>query len=445
LPKRGDDFRRLTLPTPAEWAAWKQGHPREEQIAYLCQRLRIMNCYQYGQPSDVDLFDTQYREPTGLDDSAAYPLDRGETHVINPLIEMLGVEADEDAEIEGNPGMSLTIRDVSALAPFLREDWMILSVGYWRTHHPSRTLITTRELMEWVLREATGRDMLDAREWKKLSQDGIDEKVRAMVAWAEERKEWKDEELLIEFLQEQQTAGGSWYDVEVEASKLVELAEKRGFPFIAHWLTHEKTHDHQKSYILRLMRKLDATRAKSHAERFLHHEDPDLQIEAGRILVHAEEVERGAAAVGDALSRVSYANISDPGLTRAVKFLIAEDRPECWAALRRLFDGIGTITISNFDPIVACRALEERGDPVGLIYYRKLLDNRETGIPNMVGWGRQIAHMFSDRLIEGYAPKDAGAQTIKEQTGSETEERLQAVKGWLDARIAAVKVDPARD
>lgn len=46
LPKRKEDFRELTLPSPEKWEEWRVTHSREEQIRFLCQRLRLLNCYQ---------------------------------------------------------------------------------------------------------------------------------------------------------------------------------------------------------------------------------------------------------------------------------------------------------------------------------------------------------------------------------------------------------------
>ena len=59
------------------------------------------------------------------------------------------------------------------------------------------------------------------------------------------------------------------------------------------------------------------------------------------------------------------------------------------------------------------------------------------GIPGKVGWGDRtvVAHMFADRLIDGYAPHDESAAAIRRSTKPETEERLAAVIRWLEARI----------
>ena len=45
LPRRRDDFQQLKLPTAAEWTEVKAKLSRAEQIDYLCQRLRLLNCF----------------------------------------------------------------------------------------------------------------------------------------------------------------------------------------------------------------------------------------------------------------------------------------------------------------------------------------------------------------------------------------------------------------
>ena len=63
---------------------------RAEQIDYLCGRLRLLNCFQLGQPGGWVPGETQYAEPCGLSDDAAWGLRHGKTEVINPYSELTG-------------------------------------------------------------------------------------------------------------------------------------------------------------------------------------------------------------------------------------------------------------------------------------------------------------------------------------------------------------------
>ncbi len=448
LPKRRDDFHVLTLPTRGDWEAWRAKHNREEQIEFLCKRLRLMNCYQYGQPADVELFDHQYAEPCGLGIEASASLFQGKTKVINPLEELLGNpephsdEEDENGEevkLPPVPGMKLGIRDVPVIARFLRDDHLILSVGYWREFHPSRTLIGTRELLAWVLRKAAKRELVDEREWGKLDEAQIAGRIDAMVAWATERSDKSGTELLLESLSDLAKGGKPWHKASNAAHELAKLGERRAFPLIVRWLKHPETDDYEVEEILPLLEQLDASQAKDHALSYLGHKRLGLRLHAAMILLKSGDAERALPVIGKAFSEANYSNTTGEELDTFAATLMKVDSPKAWAAVAMLFDDIGIATLDDFDSAVCCRALEAHGNPAGLKYFRALLDNRDTGIPNMVSWGRPIAHKFGDKLLEGYAASDEAAKRILVDTKPDSEERLVASKTWLNGRLGKLK------
>jgi hypothetical protein len=122
LPKRLDDFKTLILPTPEEWKTTTAALPREKQVEYLVSRLRLLNCFQLGQPGDVDYRDEQYREP-GHRWSGEKP---AAMEVINPYNELRRLR--------------LLPADLLVLAPYLKDDNYLPTYSYWRDFHPSRTL-----------------------------------------------------------------------------------------------------------------------------------------------------------------------------------------------------------------------------------------------------------------------------------------------------------------
>lgn len=151
LPKRADDFKALTLPTPAEWAKLKDKLSRGEQIDYLCVRLRLLNVYQWGQPGGISYTQTQWPTPQGLSADAAWGGSYREDldgALINPYTELTGETGWGHPKGEPEPvGMKLTVDDIPRLADHLREDWHILAVSFWRDFHPDRSLHTTREII----------------------------------------------------------------------------------------------------------------------------------------------------------------------------------------------------------------------------------------------------------------------------------------------------------
>ena len=448
LPMRRDDFRGLRLPTRAEWEAWRAKHGREDQIRYLCERLRLMNCYQDGQPSDVELFDHQYAEPCGLSTEASQSLFRGKTKVINPLEELLGNpepvsddvdEVGEEIKLPPIPGMNLGIRDIPVIAPFLHEDQLILSVEYWREFHPSRTVIGTRELLAWILDVASKRELVDEREWKTLNKKQIAHNIEAMIQWATERADMSETDLLLDALSDLKAGGDRWTRARSAAKELVELGERRAFPLIVHWLKHPETGNYELIRILPLLGQLDAAQAKDHAIAYLDHSELKVSLEAAMIFLKAGDEERALPYIGKSFSKANYSNISADDLEIHVAAVTRLNTPQAWDALALLFDDIGIATLVDFDSVACCRALESHGRPEGLSFYLSLLDNRETGIPLMVGWGRPIAHMFGEKLLDGYVAHDPAAKKILAATKADSEERLAATKAWLDARAGDLK------
>lgn len=444
LPGRLDDFRALTLPPRPEWEEWREDRSREEQIAFLCQRLRLLNCYQYGQPSDIELFETQYAEPSGLSLDAAQGGFGGKTKVINPLVELLGnMEVEEEDEDDGEeklvrvPGMQIGIGDVEAIAPYLKDNHLILTVGYWRSFHPSRTLTDTREILAWVLEKAAKRELLDHREWAQLDEAEIVRRIDGIVAWAKERGGMGEVDLLLEALQDLADRGASWHEAWRVADELVERREQSAVPRIARWLTMEGIADYHIKDILSMLRKIDADQAKDLAPAYLESEHLGTRMAAALILLEAGDPDRALPVIGDVFAEADYSNMSEEDLRESTGIVAEANSPQAWETIARLFDDIGIAT-SSFDNVPLCRQLEARGNPAGLKHYRSLLDNRETSIPMRVGWGRPIAFMFGDKLLEGYADHDPAAKKILADTLIDSEERLAATKAWLDGRLKAL-------
>src|SRR5207248_2306173 len=51
--RRGEDFKTLALPTTRQWPQIRAAMTRDKQIEFLGQRLRLLNCFQWGQPGGV--------------------------------------------------------------------------------------------------------------------------------------------------------------------------------------------------------------------------------------------------------------------------------------------------------------------------------------------------------------------------------------------------------
>ena len=133
MSKRQGDFKTLKLPTPTEWADLKKKLNRQEQIRFLCERMRLLNCFQMDQPGGYSIREKQFAEPCGISRDACWGLGQGTTHVINPYVELIGGKEGYgwgDEKQQNSKGMELKVGDIEILAPYLREDWHLLCVSF---------------------------------------------------------------------------------------------------------------------------------------------------------------------------------------------------------------------------------------------------------------------------------------------------------------------------
>ena len=190
--------------------------------------------------------------------------------MINPLEELVGnpeplaVEPDENGDdviLPPIPGMKLGIRDVPVIAPFLCDDHLILGVEYWREFHPSRTTIGTRELFRGLLRSAAKRELADEREWEELDEAEISKRIDGIIAWAEERADQSEVELMLEVLGDLWDGSEAWHKASGVATELAELGNQEALPLIARWLKYPDTEEYEVERIPALLEQIDVARA----------------------------------------------------------------------------------------------------------------------------------------------------------------------------------------
>lgn len=191
-----NDFTKFRLPTRARWAELKMTMTRDEQIDFLCQRMRLLNCFQWGQPGGYDPAQQQYAEPCGLGEDAAWGGGRGKTEVINPLTELTGRLDWRTGGKRKLRGLRLTIKDIPRISKYLREDYFALIVSFWRDFAPDRYLTRTRELFAGIINEIAHEDICSVRGWDQLPPAEIDKEIERINKWADENqhKVFEDEE-----------------------------------------------------------------------------------------------------------------------------------------------------------------------------------------------------------------------------------------------------------
>ena len=175
LAKRGDDFKAFRLPTPAEWTELKKKLNRQQQIEYLAARLRLLNCFQWGQPGGVDYNDPQTAKPgwrlaeDQMRQRWSNPYVRHSSPVVNPYVELCE--------------MGIQVAELPVLVPFLADENFMLTYSYWRTFHPNRTLHRVNWAVANLVDGAAKRNLAQLRTFTALDEQGRRKHLDAILDW----------------------------------------------------------------------------------------------------------------------------------------------------------------------------------------------------------------------------------------------------------------------
>jgi hypothetical protein len=239
LPRRRDDFKTLRLPTPAEWAAQRKTMSRREQIDFLCRRLRLLNCFQGGQPGGPMYDEPQYAEPCGITPDAAWGLNQGKTELINPLSELVGpLYAGQRAP--RTEGLRVTVEDIPALAAHLREDWYQLTVSFWRDFAPGRTLERTRSELVFIINHIAGHELCDAEKLNTMTDKQLDAEILRLSRWAEANRGKDETALLLQHLEDALKSGTPWFRLNHQVARLAELKAKAAVPLLFRFVEEDR-------------------------------------------------------------------------------------------------------------------------------------------------------------------------------------------------------------
>jgi hypothetical protein len=193
IPRRRADFKGRVLPTPEEWKLLSTTMSRPHRIQFLCDRMRLLNCFQLGQPDTVDITLPQYSEPLGMSRNAAWRmsdpeglraghLHTGQGTVINPYVELTGKQSELARRVSPPTApITLTVADILLIAPYLKEDWYILAVGFARDFMPERYLLSTRRIFCDILDDLVGRKLCDPDALSRMNAAELDRYVQKIV------------------------------------------------------------------------------------------------------------------------------------------------------------------------------------------------------------------------------------------------------------------------
>jgi hypothetical protein len=440
MSKRQDDFKKLKLPTPEQWASLKQQLSRPEQIVYLAQRLRLLNCFQMGQPGGYSIRETQYAEPCGLSSNAAWGLDLGEIKVINPYVELVGGHEGfvQDDEKKPFKGLALTVADIPHLAPFLNEDWHLLCVSFWRDFSPERHLDTTRPLFAQIINGLAKKDLCAAFEAEHLTPVESRNEIQRIVDWAQKNASKSEGTLLLEGVEAEWQPGKiDWYGCKDRLSRLVELNDKRALPVLHSHLDDPRSRDHDLPWILSFGRQLDAESFKTKAEKFLNDKDLGVQQQAALLLYATGERKRSHEAFARVLEKGDIGIRRELPTSEMLDVLVKEGTPDARRVIDRLLANPRMLDLGD-ERALLLRILAAADLPEGYQFYLPLLAIKGNSIPggSQYGEGTVVGEVIANEIVEDFAPNDPEIIRIKKKF-PKPGDQIAPLTEWLKAKAKA--------
>lgn len=435
LPRREGDFVKLKLPTPAKWAEQKKKLTRSQQIDFLCERMRLLNCFQMGQPGGYSPDEKQYAEPCGIASDASWGLDRGKTEVINPLTELVGPVNGFDESKPRPRGLELTLKDVPLLSKYLRDDWYMLIVSFWRNFHPNRNLSSTRSQFAEIINGFAHKDICKTDNWGQLTPMEIDKEIDRINRWAKANADKKPVELEWDALTEEMAAGAEWNAISGRVESLLQQKQTKAYDVMRQFLENAKTDTWSRSYILQEYLHHDVTRAKNLAPKYLDSKERSLRFFAALIVFRTGEKTKARTILGNELASREV----DGWAAKAVEALLQDGSAESKQQVVRLFanrhlrherDGVRSGILRQ----CAAAGLKEPYD-----FYLPLLDINKEELPVLDEKGETsgtsyfqptVAEAFAEEIVKQFAEMDAKVQAIAKKF-PKTSDQIPHLKAWL--------------
>jgi hypothetical protein len=442
MPKRQDDFKKLTLPPPEQWAGLKKKLSRPQQIVYLAERLRLLNCFQMGQPGGYSIREAQYAEPCGLSRDAAWGMGLGKTKVINPYVELVGGnEGDfEDAAKKSFKGLELTVADIPHLAPFLLEDWHILCVSFWRDFSAERDLDTTRPLVADLINSLAKKDICSALEAERMTPVERHKEIQRVIDWARKNARKSEGTLLLEGLEAEWKPGKvPWNWLKSRLSRLVELKEKRALPLLHRHLDDSKSRPDDLPWILSFGRQLDAESFKKKAEELLNDNDLGVQQQAALLLHATGERKRSHEAFARVLEKGDIGFTRELPTSEVLDVLVKEGTPEARQVIGRLTANRRMLDLGD-ERAQLLRILAAANLPAGYRFYSTLLAIKGKSIPggSQFAEGAVVGEIIAREIIEEFAPDDPEIVRIKKMF-PKPGDQIAPLQEWLKAKAKALE------
>ena len=334
--------------------------------------------------------------------------------------------------------MKLTLKDVPQLSNYLRDDWFIPTVTFWRDFHPARELHSTRPLFAHIINQLAGKDLCEIDRWRKLKPAQIEEEIERIARWSKENAEKTPLELEWIGLEELVAKGAKWLKVNDRVERLLKQKQPKAFDVTKRFLQDEETSAWDKWRILEVYRKqIDP----EWAAKDLEHKSDAVRICAAVVVFRSDKSAKAREILGDALEKRGL----EWWTGTAVETLLAEGSPEARRHVARLFayKDLHLQKALLITPVFRGDIMRKCAD-AGMVepyqYYLKQLDNNDlvpTGPGNPAPGKLTWAELHVAEIWREFGSGDA---TVKEITSKfrTNAERLPEMKKWLQGRIAKI-------
>lgn len=426
LPKRLDDFKTFTLPTPDEWKKLKAKLSREEQIDYLASRLRLVQI----RPNFTDL----ERKPP----------------VINPFSELF---VDRRPLGKDNPeaeGMKLTLKDVPALSKHLKDDWITI---HWDVPvcvpgvSSGWSASSTRDLVAEIIDSVADHHLCSSqlireKDWDEMTPKEIDAVIERINKWAKARETMSETDSLWELYQEEIKGETSFRQVERRVKKLLSdkaLSKERRAEVaeaMKRFYQRKDADDWEKGDILETFRDFEPKAGLKLAETSLKEQeelppkgpkglDWRLRCIAAQVVFSAGEKDKGRTLLGEVLATSELdGRFSD--WEPAVRLLLKDGSKDSLAQAGRLFENKDLARVHSGGRAEVLRLYLAAGRTEPYRFYRKQLDDEKA------------AERTADEIAKEFA-KDAPDVKKIVADHPKAADQIPHLKTWLDAKLAEKK------
>jgi hypothetical protein len=173
LKQRKNDFKSFRIPDSLTWVKLKNKMDRKEQFEYLIERLRLLNCQQWGQPGKIHFTEPQtsisYDSITGDISARSYWEKFTRYKVINPYSEILAM----------NPQIS----EIKSALPYLYDTSFIPTYWYWRDFYHTRKVYMLNEIVLDLINKITKEQFFDIKSFNDLTLEKKIQKIKEIRLW----------------------------------------------------------------------------------------------------------------------------------------------------------------------------------------------------------------------------------------------------------------------